>query len=251
MKRTVITFGVLSGAVSSAMMLLTLPFLDQIGFDRGEILGYTMIVASFLLVFFGVRSYRENVAGGSLTFGRAFVVGLLITLISCAFYVVTWEIIYFKLAPGFADKWAAYTIEKARASGASQESIEATTRQMRAFKENYDKPLIDRACRDADIRCGTAEGRRRGRWLKRSWRDLGPGRVSARSIWWHALQDCLPQSGKYFADFIQKILAVRALERVDVRVIPTFCLVSCRRHPSWQLDWLYTGEESRVEEERK
>jgi Protein of unknown function (DUF4199) len=145
MKRTVITFGVLSGAVSSAMMLLTLPFLDQIGFDRGEILGYTMIVASFLLVFFGVRSYRENVAGGSLTFGRAFVVGLLITLISCAFYVVTWEIIYFKLAPGFADKWAAYTIEKARASGASQESIEATTRQMRAFKENYDKPLINAA----------------------------------------------------------------------------------------------------------
>jgi hypothetical protein len=145
MKRTVITFGVLSGAVSSAMMLLTLPFLDQIGFDRGEILGYTMIVASFLLVFFGVRSYRENVAGGSLTFGRAFVVGLLITLISCAFYVVTWEIIYFKLAPGFADKWAAYTIEKARASGASQESIEATARQMRDFKEMYDKPLINAA----------------------------------------------------------------------------------------------------------
>ncbi len=145
MKRTVLTFGVLSGAVSSAMMLLTLPFLDQIGFDRGEILGYTMIVASFLLVFFGVRSYRENVAGGSLTFGRAFVVGLLITLISCTFYVVTWEIIYFKLAPGFADKWAAYTIEKARASGASQESIEATARQMRAFKEMYDKPLVNAA----------------------------------------------------------------------------------------------------------
>ena len=145
MKKTVLTFGVLSGAVSSAMMLLTLPFLDRIGFDRGEILGYTMIVASFLLVFFGVRSYRENVAGGSLTFGRAFVVGLLITLVSCAFYVVTWEIIYFKLSPGFADKYTAYAIEKARASGASQESIDATARQMRAFKEMYDKPLINAA----------------------------------------------------------------------------------------------------------
>ena len=145
MKKTVLTFGLLSGAVSSLMMLVTLPFLDRIGFGKGEILGYTTIIASFLLVFFGVRSYRENVAGGSLTFGRAFGVGLLITLVSCACYVVTWEIIYFKLAPGFADKYTAYMIDKARASGASQESIDATARQMQSFKKMYDKPLMNAA----------------------------------------------------------------------------------------------------------
>jgi Protein of unknown function (DUF4199) len=145
MKKTVLTFGLLSGAVSSAMMLLTLPFLDRIGFERSEILGYTLIVASFLLVFFGVRSYRENVAGGSLTFGRAFVVGLLITLVSCACYVVTWEFIYFKLAPDFADKYGAYVLERARASGASQESLQATAREMQAFKQMYDKPLFNAA----------------------------------------------------------------------------------------------------------
>jgi Protein of unknown function (DUF4199) len=145
MKKTVLTFGLLSGAVSSAMMLLTLPFLDRIGFERSEILGYTLIVASFLLVFFGVRSYRENVAGGSLTFGRAFVVGLLITLVSCACYVVTWEFIYFKLAPDFADKYGAYVLERARASGASQESLQATAREMHAFKQMYDKPMFNAA----------------------------------------------------------------------------------------------------------
>src|SRR4051812_27244142 len=99
MKRTVWVFGAISGAASSAMMLLTLPLVDRIGFDKGAVLGYTAIVASFLLVFFGIRSYRDQ-AGGAVTFGRAFAVGILITLISCACYVITWEIIYFKLRPG-------------------------------------------------------------------------------------------------------------------------------------------------------
>ena len=145
MKKVVLTFGLISGAVSSLMMLLTLPFLDRIGFDRGEIIGYTTILLSFLVVFFGVRSYRENVAGGTLGFGRAFAVGLLITLVSCACYVVTWEIIYFKLAPGFADKYAAHAIDKAKASGASQQAVDEIARQMRAFKQMYDRPVINAA----------------------------------------------------------------------------------------------------------
>ncbi|HEX9367561.1 MAG TPA: DUF4199 domain-containing protein, partial [Vicinamibacterales bacterium] len=111
----------------------------------GEILGYTTIVLSFLLVFFGVRSYRENVAGGTLGFGRAFAVGLLITLVSCAGYVVTWEIIYFKLAPGFAEKYTAYAIDKARASGASPQAVEETVQQMRSFKQMYDRPVMNAA----------------------------------------------------------------------------------------------------------
>ena len=82
MKKTVLTFGLISGAVSSAMMLLTIPFMDRIGFGRAEVIGYATLVASFLVVFFGIRAYRDHVAQGALTFGRAFTVGLLITLVS-------------------------------------------------------------------------------------------------------------------------------------------------------------------------
>ena len=71
MKRTVWTFGLISGAILSVMMAITVPFEDQIGSDRGLIIGYTTMVLSFLLIFFGVRSYRDNVAGGSVSFARA------------------------------------------------------------------------------------------------------------------------------------------------------------------------------------
>jgi hypothetical protein len=39
----------------------------------------------------------------------------LITLISCAFYVATWQLIYFKLQPGFMDQWETDAVEKVRA----------------------------------------------------------------------------------------------------------------------------------------
>ena len=143
-KKTVLTFGVISGAVSSAMMLATLPFMHQIGFDKGLIVGYTGIVASFLLVWFGIRSYREQ-SGGALTFTRGFTVGILITLISCVFYVATWQLIYFKLQPGFMDRWESYAVDKVRADGGTPEAIEATRRQMRTFKALEDNPLTNAA----------------------------------------------------------------------------------------------------------
>src|SRR5437762_2975924 len=115
MKKVVIVFGLISGGISSALMFLTLPLLNNgtINFKNGEVIGYTAIFLSFLLVFFGIRSYREN-AGGVISFGRAFSVGILITLISCLFYVVSWEIIYYKVMPDFMDKYATHRSEERR-----------------------------------------------------------------------------------------------------------------------------------------
>lgn len=145
MKKTVLTFGLIAGTVLSVFMLATLPFLDRIGFDKGEIIGYTSMVLAFLMVFFGIRSYRENVGGGKISFGRAFAVGILITLIASLCYVATWELIYFKLAPGFAEKYTNYVIEQARASGATQQVIDAKLQQMKDFKAMYDNPFINAA----------------------------------------------------------------------------------------------------------
>jgi hypothetical protein len=145
MKKTVLTFGLISGAIMALMMFATLPFIDRIGLDKGAIIGYTTMVLSFLLVFFGIRSYRENGGGGTITFGRAFAVGILITVISCICYVIAWEIIYFKFMPDFIAKYTAYAVEKAKASGASPEAIQAKLQEMKKFKEMYDNPFFNAA----------------------------------------------------------------------------------------------------------
>ena len=145
MKKTVLTFGLISGAVATLLMISTMPFIDRIGFDKGYLVGYTGIVVSMLLVPFGIRSYRENVGGGHVTFGRAFAVGILITLISCICYVIAWEIVYYNFLPDFVEKYGAYVVEKAKASGASQQTIEATVQEMKNMKTMLDNPLINAA----------------------------------------------------------------------------------------------------------
>jgi hypothetical protein len=143
MKKTVLIFGLISGAISAAMMLITVPLADKIGWEKGEILGYATIVLSALMIFFGVRSYRENVAGGRLSFGRGFAVGILIALISSTCYVGAWEIVYFKFMPDFAEKYSAHMVEKAKASGESQQKVDDIVRRAKAFKEMYDNLAIN------------------------------------------------------------------------------------------------------------
>lgn len=137
MKKTVLTFGLISGAIISAMMLATLPFMHKIGMNRAMIIGYTTMVLAFLLVFFGIRSYRENIGEGRITFGRALGVGLLIMLIGCAAYVITWEVIYFNFMPDFADKYAAFVLDDMRNHGASAAEMAAKLEEMKRFKVLY------------------------------------------------------------------------------------------------------------------
>jgi len=145
MKKPVLSFGLISGAILSLMMFATLPFIDQIGFDNGMIIGYTTMVVSFLMVFFSIRWYREEIGGGRITFARGFTVGILTTLISCVFYVISWEIIYFNFIPDFVEKYASYALEKARAAGASQEALETQRQQLESFGQMYKNPLINAA----------------------------------------------------------------------------------------------------------
>ncbi len=145
MKKTILIFGLISGAISSLMIVATVPFADRIGFDKGAVIGYTAIVLSFLLVFFGIRSYRDNVGSGQITFTKAFAVGISITLISCICYVVTWDVLYFHFLPGFMDKYGAHMIEKLKASGASPAVIQAQLEQIKKYKQMYDNPLLNAA----------------------------------------------------------------------------------------------------------
>ena len=141
MKRVVLIFGLIAGGIMSLMMVATVPFADHGA--HSEILGYTTMVVAFLLVYFGIRSFRDNVAGGSLSFGRAFGVGILIALLASACYVATWEVLYYGFFPNFAEQYAAHAIEAARASGASAAQIAEKARDMAKFQEMYKNPVIN------------------------------------------------------------------------------------------------------------
>ena len=142
MKKIVLTFGLISGAIMSAMMLATLQFQDA---NHGYVVGYTSMVLAFLLIFFGVRSYRDNIAGGTVGFGRALAVGTLIAVVASLCYVATWELIYYKLEPDFIAKYQAYELAKVREAGQNAEAIARKKADLDKFSELYKNPAINAA----------------------------------------------------------------------------------------------------------
>lgn len=142
MKKTVLTFGIISGVIVAVLMGINTVFADRIGFDRAIFAGYAAMLVAFLLVFFGIKSYRDNVGDGEISFGRAFTVGILITLITCAFYVVSWEILYYTVLHDFPEKYGNYLIEKARAAGATPEQMAQELEKVNQMKALLDNPLL-------------------------------------------------------------------------------------------------------------
>src|SRR5437870_12770899 len=81
MKKTVLTFGLISGAIMAVMMFATLTFTDSAWLQSHSLfIGYTTLVLSIMLVFFGIRSYRQHIGCGSIPLGPHFAIGIHNTL---------------------------------------------------------------------------------------------------------------------------------------------------------------------------
>lgn len=139
MKKVIWKYGLLAGAILAALMFLTIPFVDTIG-DMGIVLGYTTMIIGFMMIFFGIRAYRDREAGGKVTFGRALLIGLAITAIGSLCYVAAWEVISNKYMPDFADKYSARIMAKARAEGMPEAELQATQKKMDEFTKSYRNP---------------------------------------------------------------------------------------------------------------
>lgn len=151
MKKIIWTYGLISGGIFALMMVTTAIFQSSINFDSAEIFGFTTMIAAFVMVYFGIRSYRDQVLKGAIGFGRAFQVGLLITLISCACYVISWVVVYYQFMPDFGDRYVAHLLEKAVAAGKSQAEVAQLTTDLSAFAERYKNPLINAAYTFAEV----------------------------------------------------------------------------------------------------
>ena len=145
MKKTVLTFGLISGLVISVLMGGQLLIADKLGSGHSLVLGYTMMVASFLLIYFGIRSYRDNNLAGQISFGRAFACGILITLITTVCYVAMWEIVYFNFIPHFMDSYFAAQIHKVQSSGLDPAAIATKVAEIQHTQQLYQNPFVNMA----------------------------------------------------------------------------------------------------------
>jgi hypothetical protein len=147
MKKIVLTFGLLSGGVVSAIMLIALAMMKgkSMDFDSGEVLGYASMIVALSLVFFGIKSFRDNVQNGSIRFWKGMQVGTLITLIASLMYSTTWEVYYqadSELRSTFMSNYTEHLVKKMKERGASETEVEAKVREMQEMSALYENPFI-------------------------------------------------------------------------------------------------------------
>ena len=144
MKSFVLKFGFISGGISVVLMFLTFvvlrgPWL----FENGYLVGYAGMVLSFSVIFVGVRSYRERVAQGSVSFGRALQAGLLMALISSCCYTIAWLCINYLLYPNFADDYMQHQMNYLRQSGATEAVLQQKMKMLEEYKSIAANPVMN------------------------------------------------------------------------------------------------------------
>lgn len=126
MKKNVFVFGIIAGAISSILMVITVGLClnSTMSFDYGMLYGYAAMLIAFSMIFVCVKNYRDKYNGGFVSFGKAFRIGLYITLIASTIYVLVWLIDYYFFIPDFAERYGAYMAEHAKSSGFTQVELD-------------------------------------------------------------------------------------------------------------------------------
>jgi Protein of unknown function (DUF4199) len=144
MKKVILIYGSIAGVIVGAMFFVTAPLYDNgtINFDNGMWVGYTSMVIALSLIFFGVKTYRDTHAQGAITFGTAFKMGVLITLVASLIYALSWEIAYQTVSKGFTEKMKEYYVENLHKEIANEIALQEELAKQDKLWEMYKNPAI-------------------------------------------------------------------------------------------------------------
>lgn len=146
MKKIIIVNGIIAGVIATSWTLgyMTISHHDMES-NMGLIYGYASMIVGFSLIFVGVRNYRNKYNGGVISFGKAFLMGLFITLIASTIYVVAWEIMYFTVMHDFGRTYADHLLANMQKTGASAADIAKQRVELDNWVKQYDNVFFNSA----------------------------------------------------------------------------------------------------------
>lgn len=142
MKKNILVFGTISGVIVATFMAISMALMASrtSESDHGNgsmIIGFASMAVAFSFVFVGIKNYRDKQNGGTISFGKAVLLGCLISLLASTIYVVTWAVEYHIFLPDFMDKYAAMQIKQLKESGVSGAALEDGLKSIETDSYNY------------------------------------------------------------------------------------------------------------------
>ncbi|WP_421876939.1 DUF4199 domain-containing protein [Marinoscillum sp.] len=146
--KTSLNYALKYGAVAGVIMIVSWFVSHQLftsedgSFDSsmGEFLGYAAMILAFTMVFLGVKNYRDREGAGHITFGKAFLIGLYIVLVTSVIYVVGWMIYYPNFMADFPDQYLQSQLAQLKESGLSETEIQTKKEELIGWMEWYKEP---------------------------------------------------------------------------------------------------------------
>ena len=142
MKKNVLIFGLLSGLIITAMMVYSTISISNNDFKGDMILGYATMLVAFSFIFVGIKNFRDKFNGGAVTFGKAFRIGLYITLIASTMYVGVWLVEYYLFVPDFIEQYTACALRDAKAGGATPAELTKQAADLADYAALYKSPFF-------------------------------------------------------------------------------------------------------------
>ncbi|WP_243473625.1 DUF4199 domain-containing protein [Winogradskyella sp. MH6] len=136
MKNTVLKFGGYGLILGAVIFGLALTFGGGLSYTTQEIIGYGSMVASLSFVYFGIKHFRDQVNDGKVTFGKALLIGVLISAfvglgVGIVDYLYTTVI-----NPDFAEDYLAKTLKSYETLYSGQE-LENKKTELTTQMKNY------------------------------------------------------------------------------------------------------------------
>ena len=119
MKSTIIKYGLLALLTAAILFFAALVLGKELSFGTQEVIGCASIVISLIFVFFGILHYRDKENNGRVTFGKAFSIGILISMCSALGFAIIDYLYTAVINPDFMDDYIVAMKEN------GQESIES------------------------------------------------------------------------------------------------------------------------------
>ncbi|SFA47004.1 Protein of unknown function [Pedobacter suwonensis] len=143
MKKNVTVFGLIAGVIVSVLMVLSMMrCYNDPNLEHSMLIGYASMLLAFSFIFVGIKNYRDKYNDGLITFGKAFKIGALISLIASTIYVVVWLVDYYLFMPDFMDKYVAQALREAKTNGASALELAKLSKELAFNQEMYKNPVM-------------------------------------------------------------------------------------------------------------
>lgn len=120
MRKLLIIYGVIGGLLLSAKLFLSIPAAGAaMDFEQSNTRNYLLMTAAFTLIIIATGQINKRYFDNAISFWKALVLGLNISLIMVLIYTLSWELILNQFIPNYSEQYLEYTITKIESSSLS------------------------------------------------------------------------------------------------------------------------------------